>query len=74
MNIFESLENLNVSEECFRNIVTLIEKHLKKEEQEDPGEYTEKKKCTWCGDEYPHYEINKEGHCPTCQRAIDSRT
>jgi hypothetical protein len=74
MNIFESLENLNVSEECFHSIVTLVEKHLKKEEQEDLDKYTEKKKCKWCEDEYPSYEINKEGHCDTCQRAIDSRT
>lgn len=25
MNIFESLENLNVSEECFEDIITLVE-------------------------------------------------
>ena len=73
MSIFESLENLNVSERCFEDIVGLVEKQLKKEEPEDPDKYTEKKKCSWCEDEYPSYEINKEGHCDTCQRAIDSR-
>ena len=30
MNIFESLENLNVSEECFEDIVGLVEAELKK--------------------------------------------
>ena len=28
MNIFESLENLNVSEECFNSIITLIEANI----------------------------------------------
>ena len=28
MDIFESLENLNVSEECFEDIVGLVEKYL----------------------------------------------
>ena len=74
MNIFESLENLNVSEECFNDIVSLVEKQLEKKSTKDPHEYVEKKKCSWCEDEYPSDEINKEGHCDHCQRAIDSRT
>ena len=74
MNIFESLENLQVSEECFNEIVNLVEEQVKKEIEQDTDKYVEKKKCKWCKDEYPSYEINKEGHCDTCQRAIDSRT
>lgn len=31
MNIFESLENLNVSEECFRGIIELVEELLSEE-------------------------------------------
>lgn len=30
MDIFENLENLNVSEECFNNIIALIEEEVKK--------------------------------------------
>ena len=30
MNIFESLENLNVSEECFEDIVSIVEEEIKK--------------------------------------------
>ena len=33
MSIFESLENLNVSEECFNEIMTLIEKEVSSEEK-----------------------------------------
>ena len=32
MNIFESLENLNVSEECFNDIVQLVEYFISEEE------------------------------------------
>ena len=28
MDIFESLENLNVSEECFKNIIELVEEYI----------------------------------------------
>lgn len=33
MSIFESLENLNVSEECFDEIITLIEKEISSKEK-----------------------------------------
>ena len=42
MNIFESLENLNVSEECFEDIVGLVEEYLS-ETLRTQGEQLEKK-------------------------------
>ena len=35
MNIFKSLENLNVSEECFEDIVTMVEAMLSEDEFHD---------------------------------------
>ena len=73
MDIFESLENLNVSEECFDDIMDIVRGIIREEEENKESPYRKTKKCTWCEDEYEEDEINKEGHCHTCQRAIDSR-
>ena len=35
MSIFEDLENLNVSEECFDNIVDIVEKYINELEEKD---------------------------------------
>ena len=39
MDIFESLENLNVSEECFNDIVGLVEKYIQEEDVYEPEAY-----------------------------------
>ena len=43
MDIFESLENLNVSEECFEDIIGIVEEYISEktsEPSEQPGYYT----------------------------------
>ena len=42
MSIFESLENLNVSEECFNEIMALIEKEVSSEEKRAYSDYDHK--------------------------------
>lgn len=43
MDIFESLENLNVSEECFEDIVGLVEMYLNEEDSLDDGSHIRKR-------------------------------
>ena len=57
MSIFESLENLNVSEECFDSIVNLLEKHLS---QEDKAKYDKAYKIMMSKFRRDHYEETKD--------------
>ena len=43
MNIFESLENLNVSEECFNDIMDIVEDLLNEEDSLDDGSHIRKR-------------------------------
>ena len=54
-SIFESLENLNVSEECFNEIMGIVEELLNEEDSLDDGSHIRKKYRE------PEYEKNKDG-------------
>jgi hypothetical protein len=43
MDIFESLENLNVSEECFNDIINIVEDLLNEEDSLDDGSHIRKR-------------------------------
>lgn len=55
MNIFESLENLNVSEECFDDILNIVEDLLNEEDSLDDGSHIRRKYGN------PEYEKNEDG-------------
>ena len=69
MDIFESLENLNVSEECFDDIMGIVEEFLnestyeiidkKEKEARDSGNEEEYKKWREKSDKFRQWEIDK---------------
>ena len=73
MNIFESLENLNISEECFDDILSMVELILNEEDSLDDGSHIRRKygNPEYKKDEKGELQFDKKGYAIPANKSAE---
>lgn len=78
MNIFESLENINVSEGCFNEIVTLVEEYINEISHETVNKVQNMRRANWDKaikdeEKIKKYSTNKQEHYDAEDKNLEMR-